>query len=930
MTIFHRIARRKAAFALWLVLVLAAVLRFYRLDAIPPGLSTDDAVEGAYATAVLDGQDQIFFPGGGGREPLFAHLVAIAVKFLGPTTLAVHLPAALAGLAAIPALFLLAREMFDGRVALVSSSLVAISYWQLHESRTGQRAILVPLIETLAFYFFWRGWKSGRATDFAFGGALLGLTLYTYNASRSVPIITLVFLAAMIFIARGIVRARARPLAIYATCALLVFAPLGMYFWLHPESFAQRMMEVSSNELGVSALLAALGRNLLPTLGMFSIAGDAQWKYNLSGRPVFDWLGSLLFYAGIALVLWRWRKPESIFLLLWFAIGLLPGALSDESPHFLRTIVTLPVAYLFLSLGLIAAYDFARVRWDADGARIATILLAAFFVYTGAVTVRDYFGVFANSPEVYHLFYGDLAATAEFLLQQDANERAYLSVEYLDLNETVMRYYLWHRPAPQLRLFNAGQGFVFAADRTALYLVPATAPAGMTAQRWLDQGTPIKDARAENGLPLFRAYRTNPSRVAPKIALNAALGNAVELIGYDVDDTAQAGGTLSLALYARPMSNAALDLAYKFFAHLVDRSGYEWSNDEGIASDASNWLRGEQAVTQFHLPIPPDAPPKDYLIEFGLYSPTHGRVPVVDAQGRLINTTVASQPLKITRGAIAQSAQIAIPHRVENILLNELRLLGYEFGDAKSGEPMRVTLYWQAAAAPSRDYTLMLALSNAQVVAQKNFSPAGGEFPTTQWRAGEIVRDSVWLDLPAELEAGDYTLSVRLADSAGPGDAARIAAIRVAAPEHRFTIPPIQNRVSAMLGDAIEFLGYDVASVSKPGDTVTLVLYWRARQAMQTSYTVFTHLIDRENRLWGQRDRLPIGGERPTTGWVAGEVLVDRYRIPVAPDAPPGVYAIEIGMYNAATLLRLPVFDSTGQRLADDRILIGGIQVNER
>ncbi|MFQ6059592.1 MAG: hypothetical protein ACE5MB_12015, partial [Anaerolineae bacterium] len=84
---------------------------------------------------------------------------------------------------------------------------------------------------------------------------------------------------------------------------------------------------------------------------------------------------------------------------------------------------------------------------------------------------------------------------------------------------------------------------------------------------------------------------------------------------------------------------------------------------------------------------------------------------------------------------------------------------------------------------------------------------------------------------------------------------------------------------------------------------------------------VFTHLLDGGSRLWGQRDSLPLGGARPTTGWVPGEVLVDEYEIVVDPATPPGEYVIEIGMYQAATGQRLPVLDEEGQ-IVGDRILL--------
>jgi hypothetical protein len=84
---------------------------------------------------------------------------------------------------------------------------------------------------------------------------------------------------------------------------------------------------------------------------------------------------------------------------------------------------------------------------------------------------------------------------------------------------------------------------------------------------------------------------------------------------------------------------------------------------------------------------------------------------------------------------------------------------------------------------------------------------------------------------------------------------------------------------------------------------------------------VFNHLIDDENRIWGQRDGIPGGGALPTSSWISGEYVADEYEITVHADTPPGEYLIETGMYDLTTMLRLPIVDSEGATLGD-RILL--------
>jgi hypothetical protein len=98
-------------------------------------------------------------------------------------------------------------------------------------------------------------------------------------------------------------------------------------------------------------------------------------------------------------------------------------------------------------------------------------------------------------------------------------------------------------------------------------------------------------------------------------------------------------------------------------------------------------------------------------------------------------------------------------------------------------------------------------------------------------------------------------------------------------------------------------------------------LYWQGVKPTPISYRVFTHLIDADNQIFGQHDKVPLDGARPTTSWVEGEVLVDSYEIQLKPETPAGTYRLEVGLYDPATFARLPVSDVQGRPLGD-RVLL--------
>jgi hypothetical protein len=142
--------------------------------------------------------------------------------------------------------------------------------------------------------------------------------------------------------------------------------------------------------------------------------------------------------------------------------------------------------------------------------------------------------------------------------------------------------------------------------------------------------------------------------------------------------------------------------------------------------------------------------------------------------------------------------------------------------------------------------------------------------------------------------------------------------IEVRGREKSFIVPPIDHRRELRLGESIKLLGYDLdATAAHPGGSLYLTLYWQGLGLMDTSYTVFVHLLDEKGHIQGQRDGVPGHGTLPTTSWIEGEVIVDAYEVPVAPDAPPGLYTIAVGMYDPDTGDRLPVFDGEGNLLGD-------------
>jgi hypothetical protein len=132
--------------------------------------------------------------------------------------------------------------------------------------------------------------------------------------------------------------------------------------------------------------------------------------------------------------------------------------------------------------------------------------------------------------------------------------------------------------------------------------------------------------------------------------------------------------------------------------------------------------------------------------------------------------------------------------------------------------------------------------------------------------------------------------------------------------------PPMEQRVNRRFGASIVLEGYTIRpdpGAMHAGDLLQLTLYWRATAPLSERYVVFNHVIDEGGTKIGQSDGEPQSGARPTTGWRAGEVIIDSYTIPLDPRAQPGAYRLMTGLYTRLGSARLEAFSEAGMELGD-------------
>jgi hypothetical protein len=438
-----------------------AVFRFYGLHETPPGLWVDEAMNGTNALEAIEtGNYKLFYPENNGREGLWMNIISLSVRVFGTTPFAIRVCSAIVGSLTVLGIFLLAHECMRKYkehsaeaamiIALLSSFFLATSYWHINFSRIGFRAILVPFVTIFAFYFLFRGERTTKLIDFVVSGFFFGVGFHTYIAYRVTPAIILVYMC-LVLLNYWL---RSRPLKgtplvdiykksgayrydILLAVMILVALPIGIYFLQNPQDFAGRTGQVSV--LSSGSPITTLLKNIGLSLSMYLFHGDCNWRHNLPCRPELYAPVALFFVIGFAISLKKILADSKNFflsvrnkiagfefsivdwtLMAWFWVMLLPSVFSMEGlPHSLRSIGTIPPAFIFAGMGAYALYHAMRnifIKRNIKETIPPKIIAGLALLLIAYYPAQAYFVDWADNPTTKSQFTQNLVDTGDYLI----------------------------------------------------------------------------------------------------------------------------------------------------------------------------------------------------------------------------------------------------------------------------------------------------------------------------------------------------------------------------------------------------------------------------------------------------------------------------------------------------------------------------------
>lgn len=366
------------------VLVVAALVRFWNLGINPPHLTPDEASLGYNAYSILKtGKDEfgktlpIVFKSFGDYKPgLYVYLTVPSVAVFGLTEFSTRFPSAFAGVLSVLLIFLIIKELFPERkyLPILGAFVSAVNPWLIFFSRGAWEVNLSLTLTLIGIFLFLKSLKNSKFIIYS--AVPFALTLLTYQGAKISTGIVLVILTFIYW--KQILDYDRRHLIKAFVVGFIISIPIFMSFvngetgrlnvfsvFSYPRSteYIQAMLDEGGEKIGDIKYFLFHPESLNFLRGIMG-----RWFNHFSGRFLFfegDWAnprhsspnqGVLLFsdlillIIGVASIVKFGSKKQNQFVWLWLILAPLASALSRDQVHAVRSLgMAIPLIIIIAS-----------------------------------------------------------------------------------------------------------------------------------------------------------------------------------------------------------------------------------------------------------------------------------------------------------------------------------------------------------------------------------------------------------------------------------------------------------------------------------------------------------------------------------------------------------------------------------------------------
>ncbi|MBI4058830.1 glycosyltransferase family 39 protein [Candidatus Microgenomates bacterium] len=478
-----------------LIIILAALLRFYNVTQLPPALNWDEISHGVNAYSILKtGQDEwgvtlptIFRAYGDYKLPVYIYSLVPFIAIFGLNEFSVRVVSVLAGLGTIIFTYLLVQTLLKKQeISILSAFFVAIEPWDLFLSRVAVEANLALFLTIAGSYFFVSG-LSNRWRLFI-GITFFGLSVWTYNSVRIfVPLLMISLLIIYRNYFQEMWEKQRKTIAYCLLPIALLFLPM---FWqlLNPVGLARYGWVGILDEGAISQINKERNTSKLPSplplllhnkvtfvgekfiqnyFSYFSPSflffnGGSQYQFNIPGKGLI--YPTELAFIIIGLIwLVKNKNKESLLILSWLFFSPIAASVTREAPHALRSIVMQPMPQLLAAIGLVIMWKWiTKKNFQLIAIVFYIVLLAAFF--------ENYITTYAGKYRVEYSWswqYGYKEAVRFIKDNYNSYDQIIMTKKYGEPHEFILFYWPWD-PANYINdpnLIRFGQSNWFWIDR---------------------------------------------------------------------------------------------------------------------------------------------------------------------------------------------------------------------------------------------------------------------------------------------------------------------------------------------------------------------------------------------------------------------------------------------------------------------------------
>jgi hypothetical protein len=325
----------------WIVIIAGIFFRFYRLDEVPFGMNHDSAMHAEYALNFLYNNFRItpyYCPNDHcpiGYETMWPIFMIPFILIFGVKPYAIQFASATLSTLTLLIVYRSLLLISGNAIALLVLTSLSLSEVHIIMTRGGWHCQFLPGVESATLALAYIALVSGRTRYFFYCALLTALNLYTYSASRIIPIKILCILLILLFLKKIVWTNFKKNTLIYITVSFILSLPALLYSVQYPEIFWGRAQSVSVIYKSYSEFFYSLLLNIKDTI--------LQFNYRANGddfvidNPFLDYPTSAFFIIGILTILSSYSRIFDrtlvLFAVVWFLSSIFGGIISKPNPN---------------------------------------------------------------------------------------------------------------------------------------------------------------------------------------------------------------------------------------------------------------------------------------------------------------------------------------------------------------------------------------------------------------------------------------------------------------------------------------------------------------------------------------------------------------------------------------------------------------------